>query len=131
VVRQVGDFPGTVFPGNLNRRMSLGIGFSVAAAVLAHGASVVISSSSSERVNAAVERLRQGIQDAPNVSVKGQAFDIKDFATLKTFLSHTVLPDHPEFPGIRCDSQEFRTSPPNAAAEHQLENPHPAEGAPP
>jgi NAD(P)-dependent dehydrogenase (short-subunit alcohol dehydrogenase family) len=74
--------------------MSLGIGFSVAAAVLAHGASVVISSSSSERVNAAVERLRQGIQDAPNVSVKGQTFDIKDFAALKTFLSQEGPFDH-------------------------------------
>jgi NAD(P)-dependent dehydrogenase (short-subunit alcohol dehydrogenase family) len=71
-----------------------GIGCSVAAAALAHGASVVISSSSQERVNAAVEKLRQGSQDTSNVSVRGQAFDIKEFATLKAFLSQEGQFDH-------------------------------------
>jgi NAD(P)-dependent dehydrogenase (short-subunit alcohol dehydrogenase family) len=66
----------------------------VAAAALAHGASVVISSSSQERVDAAVERLKQGIPGASNVSVKGQAFDIKDSTTLKTFLSQEGPFDH-------------------------------------
>ncbi len=72
----------------------LGIGRSVASAALAHGASVVISSSSQERVNAAVERLKQGIQGTSNISVKGQAFNIGDTAALKAFLSQEGPFDH-------------------------------------
>jgi hypothetical protein len=73
---------------------SLGIGRSVAAAALANGASVVISSSSQERVNAAVEKLKQGIQGASDVSVTGQVFDMKDFKALKSFLSQEGPFDH-------------------------------------
>lgn len=75
---------------------SIGIGRSVAAAALAHRASVVISSSSHDRVAAAVEILRQTIQqqDKSGVSVRGQALDIKDFEALKAFLSQEGPFDH-------------------------------------
>jgi NAD(P)-dependent dehydrogenase (short-subunit alcohol dehydrogenase family) len=75
----------------LIKYIPLGIGHSVAAATLAHGASVVISSSSQGRVDAAVERLKQNTSD---VSVKGQAVDLSDFTTLKAFLSHEGPFDH-------------------------------------
>ncbi|KAG8711050.1 hypothetical protein FRC11_003742 [Ceratobasidium sp. 423] len=64
-----------------------GVGRSVAAAALAHGAFVVGASSSQERVNAAVEKLRQGIQPTSDVTVAGQAVDLKDFESLKAFLT--------------------------------------------
>ena len=73
---------------------SSGIGHSVAAAALDHGATVIIASSSPERVNSAVERLQQGARNKDGVSVKGQAFDIKDFATLKSFLGQEGPFDH-------------------------------------
>ncbi|CAE6419302.1 unnamed protein product [Rhizoctonia solani] len=69
---------------------SSGIGREVAAAALANGASVVISSSSQERVDAAVKRLKQ----APDASVKGESFDIQDFDALKSFLSQEGPFDH-------------------------------------
>ncbi|CAE6438328.1 unnamed protein product [Rhizoctonia solani] len=62
---------------------SSGIGRSVAAASLAHGASVVIASSSSEKVNSAVTWLRQ---ESKGASVEGQALDIRDYPALKLFL---------------------------------------------
>ncbi|KAJ1305422.1 hypothetical protein OPQ81_000432 [Rhizoctonia solani] len=62
---------------------SSGIGRSVAAATLAHGASVVIASSSTDKVKSAVVSLQQESKDA---TVEGQALDIKDFPTLKSFL---------------------------------------------
>ncbi|CAE6505872.1 unnamed protein product [Rhizoctonia solani] len=62
---------------------SSGIGRSVAAASLAHGASVVIASSSSDKVKSAVAFLQQEVKDA---TVEGQALDIKDYPALKSFL---------------------------------------------
>ncbi|CAE7174617.1 unnamed protein product, partial [Rhizoctonia solani] len=69
---------------------SSGIGRSVAAAALANGASVVIASSSQERVDIAIEGLKQ----APNASVKGASFDIQDFNALKDFLTQEAPFDH-------------------------------------
>ncbi|CAE6445052.1 unnamed protein product [Rhizoctonia solani] len=62
---------------------SSGIGRSVAAAALAHGASVVIASSSSDKVKSAVALLQQTSKGA---TVEGQALDIKDYTALKSFL---------------------------------------------
>ena len=46
-----------------------GIGFSVAAAALSNGASVIIASSSESRLDAAVERLKKGIAVKDDVAV--------------------------------------------------------------
>ncbi|KAJ1305395.1 hypothetical protein OPQ81_000410 [Rhizoctonia solani] len=73
---------------------SSGIGRSVAAASLSNGASVVISSSSQQKVDAAVERLKQGSQGVAGVTVKGRAFDLKDFEALKAFLTEEGPFDH-------------------------------------
>ncbi|CUA72007.1 hypothetical protein RSOLAG22IIIB_04866 [Rhizoctonia solani] len=74
--------------------LSKGIGRSVAASTLAHGASVAIASSSQEKVNAALETLKQGISAQSNVSVTGQVVNIKDFDTLKAFLTKEGPFDH-------------------------------------
>ncbi|GAB1522810.1 hypothetical protein RhiTH_005934 [Rhizoctonia solani] len=73
---------------------SSGLGRSLAAAVLAHGASVVIASSSQEKVNAALEKLKQEVPPAPNATITGQAVDLKDFTALKEFLSNEGPFDH-------------------------------------
>ncbi|KAG8698634.1 hypothetical protein FRC09_007121 [Ceratobasidium sp. 395] len=73
---------------------SSGVGRSVAAATLAHGASVVISSSSQDRVATAVKTLRQNIQGRSDVSVVGYAFNIKDTAALTKFLTENGPFDH-------------------------------------
>jgi hypothetical protein len=39
---------------------------------------VVISSSSAKKVDAAVEKLKQGSQNVADVTVKGRAVDLKD-----------------------------------------------------
>ncbi|KAF8727209.1 Enoyl-(Acyl carrier protein) reductase, partial [Rhizoctonia solani] len=70
------------------------LGRSLAAAVLAHGASVVIASSSQEKVNAALEKLKQEVPPAPNATITGQAVDLKDFTALKEFLSNEGPFDH-------------------------------------
>ncbi|KAG8680926.1 hypothetical protein FRC11_001813 [Ceratobasidium sp. 423] len=62
---------------------SSGIGRSVAVATLAHGASVVIASSSSDKVKSAVALLQETSKGA---TVEGQVLDIKDFSALKSFL---------------------------------------------
>ncbi|EUC54066.1 enoyl-(acyl carrier) reductase [Rhizoctonia solani AG-3 Rhs1AP] len=62
---------------------SSGIGRSVAAAALAHKASVVIASSSPDKVKSAVVTLQQEFK---GTTVEGQALDIKDNAALKSFL---------------------------------------------
>lgn len=73
---------------------SSGIGFSVAAAALSNGASVVIASSSQARVDGAVERLKKGIEGKDGVIVVGQAFDIKDYSALTGFLTKEAPFDH-------------------------------------
>ncbi|KAG8679661.1 hypothetical protein FRC11_003446 [Ceratobasidium sp. 423] len=73
---------------------SSGIGRSVAAATLAHGASVVIASSSQEKVNIALDRLKQGVPSQSNVTIAGRAVDLKDFAALKEFLTKEGPFDH-------------------------------------
>ncbi|KAG8682019.1 hypothetical protein FRC11_000360 [Ceratobasidium sp. 423] len=73
---------------------SSGVGRSIAIAALAHGASVVIASSTPEKVNAAVKLLREGSKDRTGTSVKGQVFDIKDSAALTAFLSQEGPFDH-------------------------------------
>ncbi|KAG8792846.1 fusarubin cluster-dehydrogenase [Ceratobasidium sp. 428] len=52
---------------------SSGIGFGVAAATIAHGASPVIASSSQSKVDAAVERLKKTIEGKEGVTVSGEA----------------------------------------------------------
>ncbi|KAH7337952.1 hypothetical protein B0J17DRAFT_706424 [Rhizoctonia solani] len=73
---------------------SSGVGRAVASAALAHGTSVVICSSSQERVNTAVERLSKGIEGIEGLSVKGRAFDIKDTDSLKALLTEESPFDH-------------------------------------
>lgn len=73
---------------------SSGIGRSIALAALDHGASVVISSSSANKVNAAVELMRERSKGKSGVSVKGEVFDIKDSAALTAFLSQEGPFDH-------------------------------------
>ncbi|CAE6480136.1 unnamed protein product [Rhizoctonia solani] len=73
---------------------SSGIGRAVAAASLSNGASVVISSSSQQKVDTAVETLKQGSQEVAGVSVKGRAFDLKDLEALKAFLTEEGPFDH-------------------------------------
>ncbi|KAF8598539.1 NAD(P)-binding protein [Ceratobasidium sp. AG-I] len=73
---------------------SSGIGFSVAAAALSNGASVVIASSSQARLDAAVERLKMGIEGKDDVVVSGQAFDIKYYPALTEFLTKEAPFDH-------------------------------------
>ncbi|EUC54067.1 enoyl-(acyl carrier) reductase [Rhizoctonia solani AG-3 Rhs1AP] len=72
---------------------SSGVGRSIAIAALAHGASVVIASSSSDKVNAAVELLKESSKE-PGVSVRGHAFDIEDSAALTSFLTQEGPFDH-------------------------------------
>ncbi|CAE6536868.1 unnamed protein product [Rhizoctonia solani] len=73
---------------------SSGLGRSLTAATLAHGASVVIASSSQEKVNAAVDLLKQGVPATSNVTLTGQAVDLKDFTSLKNFLTKEGPFDH-------------------------------------
>ncbi|CAE6385670.1 unnamed protein product [Rhizoctonia solani] len=73
---------------------SSGVGRAVAVAALAHGTSVVICSSSQQRVDAAVEMLGKGIEKIDGLSVKGHAFDIKDTTALKSLLSEEAPFDH-------------------------------------
>ncbi|KAG8719858.1 hypothetical protein FRC09_010503 [Ceratobasidium sp. 395] len=68
---------------------SSGIGKAVAAAALAHGAFVVISSSSQKRVEAAVAELK-----TVGANVSGAAFDVKDAQALKNFLTAQGSFDH-------------------------------------
>ncbi|CAE6486696.1 unnamed protein product [Rhizoctonia solani] len=91
---------------------SSGIGRSVAAATLAHGASVVIASSSQDKVNTALDRLKQGISSQSNVTVTGQALDLKDFDALKEFLTKEGPFDHlvitaGSFSGVPNFPQDF------------------------
>ncbi|KDQ15025.1 hypothetical protein BOTBODRAFT_145330 [Botryobasidium botryosum FD-172 SS1] len=69
---------------------SSGIGFAVAAAALAHGATVVIASSSEARVENAVKRLGG---DA-NKPVSGIVVDVRDDAKLCAFLDDVGPFDH-------------------------------------
>ncbi|CAE6442149.1 unnamed protein product [Rhizoctonia solani] len=62
---------------------SSGIGRSVAAAALAHKASVVIASLSPDKVKSAVVMLQREFK---GTTVEGQVLDIKDHAALKSFL---------------------------------------------
>lgn len=71
-----------------------GIGRSVAAALLSNGASVVISSSTQSKVDAAVELLTKGVESGSNVTVSGHSFDIKDFTALTGFLTQEAPFDH-------------------------------------
>ncbi|KAG8744272.1 hypothetical protein FRC10_010435 [Ceratobasidium sp. 414] len=77
---------------------SSGIGRSVAAAALSNGASVVIASSTQSKVDAAVERLKKGIEGKQNVTVSGHSFNIKDFAALTGFLTKEAPFDHLAIP---------------------------------
>jgi len=63
----------------------------VAGAALANGASVVIASSSQNKIDAALERLKKG---NPNATVTGQAVDIKDYSALTGFLTKEAPFDH-------------------------------------
>lgn len=67
-----------------------GIGFSVAAASLAHGATVTISSRTEEKVLRAVERLGGHAGKA----VSGVAMDAKDTTALLAFLDSVGKFDH-------------------------------------
>ncbi|KAF8598533.1 NAD(P)-binding protein [Ceratobasidium sp. AG-I] len=73
----------------------LGIGRGVAAASLSNGASVVISSSSEAKVNAAVELLGKTVENKDvKQTVTGQAFDMRDTPALTKFLSDNGRFDH-------------------------------------
>ena len=74
--------------------LSTGIGHGVAAAALSNGASVVISSSSQPKVDAAVERLKQSIEGKRGITVTGQVFDIRDYGALTGFLTKEAPFDH-------------------------------------
>jgi len=69
---------------------SSGIGFAVAAASLEHGATVIIASSSEERVVGAVKRLG-GDAGKP---VSGFAVDVRDEPKLFSFLDNVGVFDH-------------------------------------
>ena len=71
--------------------MSLGIGKSVAAAALAHGASVIISSSSQTRVEAAIASLQSSV---PGSVVSGTAFNVRDAEAIRSFLTAQGKFDH-------------------------------------
>ncbi|KAF8596554.1 NAD(P)-binding protein [Ceratobasidium sp. AG-I] len=70
---------------------SSGIGKSVAAAALSHGASVVISSSSQARVDTAVASLKELV---PGSVVSGTAFNVRDVEAIKSFLTTQGKFDH-------------------------------------
>ncbi|GAB1522210.1 hypothetical protein RhiTH_005322 [Rhizoctonia solani] len=72
---------------------SSGVGRSIAVAAVDYGASVVIASSSSDRVQAAVELLKKGAKD-PGVSITGQMVEYKNQASLTAFLSQEGPFDH-------------------------------------
>lgn len=75
--------------------MVLGIGKGVAAASLSNGASVVISSSSADKVRAAVEHLKKIIENKKNSqTITGHAFDMRDSPALTKFLSDNGSFDH-------------------------------------
>ncbi|KAF8674529.1 Enoyl-(Acyl carrier protein) reductase [Rhizoctonia solani] len=83
---------------------SSGVGKSIAVAAVDYGASVVIASSSSDRVQAAVELLKKGAKD-PGVSITGQVVEYKNQASLTAFLSQEGPFDHlvitaGRFPGV-------------------------------
>ncbi|KAF8699522.1 Enoyl-(Acyl carrier protein) reductase, partial [Rhizoctonia solani] len=83
---------------------SSSVGRSIAIAAVDHGASVVIASSSSDRVQAAVELLKKRAKD-PGVSITGQVVEYKNQASLTAFLSQGGPFDHlvitaGRFPGI-------------------------------
>ncbi|KAG8792842.1 hypothetical protein FRC12_004713 [Ceratobasidium sp. 428] len=73
---------------------SSGIGYGVAAAALDNGALVVIASSAQSKVEAAVERLKKGINGKEDVTVSGESFNIKDFPALTGFLTKHAPFDH-------------------------------------
>ncbi|CAE6446871.1 unnamed protein product [Rhizoctonia solani] len=73
---------------------SSGVGRSIAIAALAHGASVVIASSSSDKVDSAIELLKQAPEGELNASVSGQVLDIEDTSALIAFLSQEGPFDH-------------------------------------
>lgn len=65
----------------------------MAVASLSNGASVVIASSSEERVKLAVQSLKEVIQ-TDGITVTGQAFDMRDTPALTKFLSDNGPFDH-------------------------------------
>ncbi|KAG8715961.1 hypothetical protein FRC09_016157 [Ceratobasidium sp. 395] len=73
---------------------SSGIGHGVAVAALDNGASVVIASSTQSKVDAAVERLKKGIDGKEGLTVSGESFNIKDFPALTGFLTKHAPFDH-------------------------------------
>ncbi|CUA71985.1 hypothetical protein RSOLAG22IIIB_04844 [Rhizoctonia solani] len=73
---------------------SSGVGRSIAIAALAHGASVVIASSSSDKVDSAIELLKQAPKGELNAFVSGQVLDIEDTSALIAFLSQEGPFDH-------------------------------------
>ncbi|GAQ43413.1 hypothetical protein AtubIFM56815_005785 [Aspergillus tubingensis] len=76
-----------------------GIGFAVARAALEHGASIILSSSTSEKVQSAISRLQQLYPDPSFTSrITGKAYDLNDQATLETTI--TSLLDYATSPSI-------------------------------
>ncbi|KAG8693160.1 hypothetical protein FRC09_010694 [Ceratobasidium sp. 395] len=73
---------------------SSGIGKGVAKAAMENGASVVIASSNQSKVDTAVKLLKSVVEEKSGVTVSGQAFDIKDFAALTSFLTKEAPFDH-------------------------------------
>ncbi|OJI84083.1 hypothetical protein ASPTUDRAFT_43042 [Aspergillus tubingensis CBS 134.48] len=76
-----------------------GIGFAVARAALEHGASIILSSSTSEKVQSAISRLQQLYPDPAFTSrITGKAYDLSDQSTLETTI--TSLLDYATSPSI-------------------------------
>jgi len=73
---------------------SSGIGFRVSEASLAHGASVVISSSSSDKVASAVQRLQSGLDSDSSAQVSGQPLEAKNPESITAFLDGIGKFDH-------------------------------------
>src|SRR5260221_14387241 len=80
---------------------SSGIGFAVAEAALAEGASVVIGSSDAAKVAAAGDRLGAG--------ASGAAVNVRDGAGVKALIEEVGQIDHPAFtPGDRAGQPPAR-----------------------
>ncbi|QRV82823.1 short chain dehydrogenase [Ceratobasidium sp. AG-Ba] len=73
---------------------SSGIGKDVAIAQIQNGASVTIASSNQAKFDAAVNTLKNHVQNQNGVTVFGEAVDMKDSAVLTRFLTKETPFDH-------------------------------------
>ncbi|KAF8598541.1 NAD(P)-binding protein [Ceratobasidium sp. AG-I] len=88
---------------------SSGIGYAVVDASLLHGASVIISSSSSSKLEAAKKSLSE---KHPNGLVKAQQLDVKDPENIRSFLESVGKFDHLVWTAANGPGPDFLTSQP-------------------